>query len=135
MILCVAHTVWKREEIKDMIAGRERNDIPEAAYLIWEAEGRPDGRDMEHWLEAEKLISGAKRPAKAKVAKGADDLKKITGVGPVMAEKLVKAGITSTAQIAAFTDADIARVGSALKCKAKMLRDDWIGQAKKLSST
>ena len=26
------------------------------AYQIWENEGRPDGRDLWHWLEAERQI-------------------------------------------------------------------------------
>jgi len=25
------------------------------AYRIWEEEGRPDGRDLEHWLKAEAI--------------------------------------------------------------------------------
>lgn len=27
--------------------------IAERAYRIWEAEGKPSGREMEHWLRAE----------------------------------------------------------------------------------
>jgi hypothetical protein len=27
--------------------------IARAAYLVWEQEGRPQGRDMAHWLQAE----------------------------------------------------------------------------------
>jgi hypothetical protein len=27
--------------------------IRERAYQIWEAEGRPDGKDLDHWLRAE----------------------------------------------------------------------------------
>ncbi len=118
-----------------MIAEREKNSIPEAAYLIWETEGRPQGRDMEHWLEAEKLIAARAKPADDKPAKASDDLKKITGIGPVMAKKLNAVGITGFSQIAAFTREDIDRIGGALKCRTKMLRNDWVGQAKKLSLT
>jgi Protein of unknown function (DUF2934) len=28
------------------------------AYALWEKEGRPDGRDLEHWLEAERIVAG-----------------------------------------------------------------------------
>ena len=28
------------------------------AYRIWEEEGRPDGRALEHWLKAEALWDG-----------------------------------------------------------------------------
>ncbi len=117
-----------------MIAGHEKNSIPEAAYLIWEAEGRPHGRDMEHWLKAEKLVADTARTAQEKPAGGADDLKKISGIGPVLARKLNDMGITSFARIAAFTDEDIEQIGKALKCKAKILNTDWKGQAKKLSA-
>jgi Protein of unknown function (DUF2934) len=27
--------------------------IRERAYRIWEAEGRPDGKELDHWLRAE----------------------------------------------------------------------------------
>ncbi len=30
-----------------------REDIARYAYLIWEQEGRPAGRDVVHWLQAE----------------------------------------------------------------------------------
>ena len=29
------------------------NEIAICALSIWEAEGRPQGRDLEHWLQAE----------------------------------------------------------------------------------
>jgi hypothetical protein len=31
--------------------------IADLAYRIWDAEGRPDGRDVSHWLEAEARLS------------------------------------------------------------------------------
>ena len=33
-------------------------EIAELAYKFWEAEGRPTGRDMAHWLRAEAELSG-----------------------------------------------------------------------------
>ena len=30
--------------------------IAARAYAIWEGEGRPQGRDMEHWFQAEMLL-------------------------------------------------------------------------------
>jgi uncharacterized protein YjbJ (UPF0337 family) len=32
--------------------------IRERAYRIWEEEGAPDGRDYEHWRQAEREIDG-----------------------------------------------------------------------------
>ena len=31
--------------------------IRQRAYALWELEGRPDGKDLEHWLRAEAEIS------------------------------------------------------------------------------
>ena len=36
----------------------DRVEIAKRAYSIWEAEGRPDGRDIDHWLRAEAEIDG-----------------------------------------------------------------------------
>lgn len=38
-------------------------EIAKRAYAIWELEGRPKGRDIEHWLRAEAELDEAK-PAK-----------------------------------------------------------------------
>ena len=32
--------------------------VRERAYAIWEQEGRPDGKDLDHWLRAEAEILG-----------------------------------------------------------------------------
>jgi len=33
--------------------------VAQAAYLLWESEGRPQGRDLTHWLRAERQLSAA----------------------------------------------------------------------------
>ncbi|WP_319533724.1 50S ribosomal protein L21 [uncultured Cohaesibacter sp.] len=58
-----------------------------------------------------------------------DDLKKISGVGPVLEGKLNALGITSYAQIAAFTADDIAKIDEALNFKGRIDRDNWLEQA------
>lgn len=63
----------------------------------------------------------------------ADDLKKISGVGPVLEKKLNALGITSYAQVAAFSADDIARVDDALNFKGRIERDNWLEQAKDLA--
>ncbi|PLX44623.1 MAG: 50S ribosomal protein L21 [Hyphomicrobiales bacterium] len=64
----------------------------------------------------------------------ADDLKKISGVGPVLEKKLNALGITTYAQVAAFSPEDIAKVDDALSFKGRIDRDDWLGQASKLAA-
>ncbi|SMQ64246.1 NADH dehydrogenase subunit E [Devosia lucknowensis] len=64
----------------------------------------------------------------------ADDLKLISGVGPVIERKLNALGITRYDQIARFKKADIARVDDALNFKGRIERDDWLKQAKALAA-
>lgn len=64
----------------------------------------------------------------------ADDLKKISGVGPVLEKKLNALGITRFDQIAAFTPDDVERIDDALSFKGRIDRDDWIGQTKTLAA-
>ncbi|HEY0837833.1 MAG TPA: DUF2934 domain-containing protein [Azospirillum sp.] len=40
-----------------LLSGQKNKMVQERAYEIWEHEGRPEGRGMEHWLRAEMEIS------------------------------------------------------------------------------
>lgn len=84
--------------------------------------------------EAEAKTEEAAAPAATAAPAGeADDLKKLNGLGPAIAKKLVEAGITTFAQIAAMTDEDVARVEEELSLKGRFERDNWIEQAKELA--
>jgi large subunit ribosomal protein L21 len=63
-----------------------------------------------------------------------DDLKKISGVGPVLEGKLHDLGIYHFSQIAAFTPEQIAQVDEVLNFKGRIEREDWVGQAKILAA-
>ena len=39
------------------IDNKATSEIQTRAYQIWEQEGRPDGRDIDHWLRAESELS------------------------------------------------------------------------------
>ena len=75
----------------------------------------------------------AESPAAAQPEGPPDDLKKLPGVGPATEKKLNALGITTYAQIAAFTADDIERVDTALKLKGKIEADDWPALAKELA--
>lgn len=79
---------------------------------------------------AKKAAKSEDKPAAKKAAAGADDLTKISGVGPVLVKKLADNGITSFAQIAAWTADDVAEFDDKLNFKGRIERDDWIAQAK-----
>lgn len=61
-----------------------------------------------------------------------EDLTAIKGIGPKMAEKLYGQGIRNFAQLAAMNTKFAEQLDEALKAQGRILRDDWIGQAKKL---
>lgn len=77
--------------------------------------------------------AAAPKAAKAAPAAGADDLKQLSGVGPALEKKLHAEGITTFAQIAAWTDADVEEFGEKLNFKGRIEREGWIEQAKELS--
>ena len=71
----------------------------------------------------------AEAPAAAPAAAGADNLKELSGVGPALEKKLHDAGVTSFAQIAAWTEADIAAMDEKLSFKGRIEREGWVAQA------
>lgn len=74
----------------------------------------------------------AAKPA-AKKAEGGDDLTKISGVGPVIVGKLHDLGVTTFAQIAAWTPEDVAAMDEKLNFKGRIDRDEWLKQAAELA--
>lgn len=82
---------------------------------------------------AKKAEKKADAPKKAKAAAGGDDLKQLSGVGPALEKKLHEAGVTTFAQIAAWTEADVADMDEKLSFKGRIEREGWIEQAKELA--
>ncbi|MBO6917421.1 MAG: 50S ribosomal protein L21 [Rhizobiaceae bacterium] len=92
-----------------------------------------------------KAPAAEKAPAKAKAAEAApaalftapegpaDDLKKISGVGPVLEKKLNALGVTTFAQVAAMSRDDIEKLDDALSFKGRIDRDNWLEQAAELA--
>ncbi|WP_424940951.1 50S ribosomal protein L21 [Aliiroseovarius sp. S253] len=74
-----------------------------------------------------------KKAAKAEAPAGADDLKKLSGVGPALEKKLLENGVTTFAQIAAWGEADIAEFDEKLSFKGRIEREGWVEQAKELA--
>jgi predicted flap endonuclease-1-like 5' DNA nuclease len=68
-------------------------------------------------------------------ATGPDDLLLLKGVGPKLNTLLLELGVTSFAQIAAWSDTDLALVDAKLGTfKGRPVRDHWIDQAKYLAA-
>ncbi len=79
--------------------------------------------------EAPKKEAAAKKAAPKKAAAGADDLKELSGVGPALEKKLHANGVTTFAQIAAWTPEDVADMDEKLSFKGRIEREGWIAQA------
>jgi predicted flap endonuclease-1-like 5' DNA nuclease len=74
-------------------------------------------------------------PAPVTAATGGDDLTRIKGLGPKIAALLADQGITSFAQIAAWSDDDVARFDAAMgRFKGRITRDQWVEQARMLAT-
>jgi len=64
----------------------------------------------------------------------ADDLKRIRGIGILIEKKLHGLGITTYQQVANWTRDDVERVNRALTFQGRIERENWIEQARILSS-
>lgn len=62
-----------------------------------------------------------------------DDLTVLTGIGPKLAAALAERGVTRFAQIAAWTDEDIAGFDKELKLMGRIGREAWVAQATRLA--
>ena len=74
----------------------------------------------------------ARPAAQAKPAR-VDDLKAISGIGPKLEQVLNGMGVRTYAQIAAWTPADAGQVDDQLGFAGRIGRDDWVGQARRLT--
>ena len=93
------------------------------------AEKKAEAPKAEKKADAPKAEAKA-APKKAAKADGADDLKQLSGVGPALEKKLHEAGVTTFAQIAAWTEEDVAAMDEKLSFKGRIEREGWIEQAK-----
>ena len=83
---------------------------------------------------AEETKAAPKKAAPKKAAsKDGDDLTNISGVGPVIVKKLHAEGVTTFAQIAKWTDADVEAIEEKLSFKGRVGREEWIKQAIELA--
>jgi len=73
------------------------------------------------------------REATTVPAGSGDDLTAIKGLGPKAAERLQEMGVTRYEQIAAWEEADVARFDRELNARGRVVRDDWVGQARALA--
>jgi NADH-quinone oxidoreductase subunit E len=88
-------------------------------------------------LDGGAATGGKKTPKKlfdAPTGVAADDLKLISGVGPVLERNMNAVGITTWAQVAKLTPEQIAAVEGELGFKGRVTRDRWLEQADALAT-
>ncbi|MCB1766073.1 MAG: phasin family protein [Candidatus Competibacteraceae bacterium] len=90
-------------------------------------------RRLQEINEQIRELAGDRQTIMTAQAANFDDLKLITGIGPVLENKLNAAGIQRYEQIAALTGADIEKLETeVIHLNGRIRRDGWIGQAKEL---
>ena len=62
-----------------------------------------------------------------------DDLTRMVGIGPKLADALAASGVTRFAEIAAWTESDLTKVDAALSLKGRAVREAWVAQARRLA--
>lgn len=78
-------------------------------------------------------VAASDGPERLKAPRGgkADNLKEIEGIGPAMEKLVNELGFYHFAQIASWSDADVAWVDANMKnFKGRIIRDKWVSQAK-----
>lgn len=107
-----------------------------AAYAIPPAAGTLGGvaEVIAAAVQEEAAQAGGIDSAPGVADQPADDLTRIKGVGPKLSALLASLGVTRFDQIAAWSDADLARIDSQLGSFAgRPARDQWIEQARLLA--
>jgi predicted flap endonuclease-1-like 5' DNA nuclease len=75
----------------------------------------------------------AEVPAKSETVSGEDDLTRIKGLGPKAEAALKAGGVTTFAQIAAWSDTDVEVWDDRINGRGRIERDSWVSQARDLA--
>ncbi|MCK8781494.1 5' DNA nuclease [Rhizobium sp. NTR19] len=105
---------------------------PEVTATVVKAKAPVRKKAEKPAVVAVKLKSEAAQKAKTARRGVGSDLKRISGIGPKLETVLKGKGVANIAQIAAWTDEDVARFEQELGLEGRIGRDDWVGQAKAL---
>jgi len=129
-------TTQPDERIKARLAAAEASRAAASVSEVPAAE-KPARRAAAAQPAAEAEAKSARPKAKPAVAEAAeggfvDDIKLIGGIGPALEKKLNAAGVSSLKDIAAWSEADVARFDEELALRGRAARDEWVEQAKDL---
>ncbi len=118
-IAWVIYTVFRQE--------KDASRIP----ILSDIQGKKwDAYKHHHGHGAAQAEAGVAAPAVAETPAGEDDLKRIEGIGPVMERVLNEAGITTFADLAARTPAELRAILDAAGVRRITNPETWPEQAK-----
>lgn len=83
-------------------------------------------------MRSEALVGG--RQGGTSAGSSGDDLKRIRGVGVLIEKRLRQMGFNTYEDIGSWTQSDIDRVSQQLDFRGRIERENWIEQARILSS-
>jgi len=112
-------------------------EAPAPAPAKTKAPAKPKAQPKPHPAPATAQEARGTKPATLTAARdgGPDDLKMIKGVGPKLEALLHKLGFFHFDQVAAWTSDEVAWVDQNLEgFKGRVTRDNWVAQAKTLST-
>lgn len=123
-----------KTKLKSTTAAPKTADKAEAAPKAKAAPKKTEAKKAAAPKAEAKTEAPKAAPKKAAAKAGNDDLTQLDGVGPAFAKKLNEAGVTSFAQIAAWTEADLDSLNETVSgLKAKAEANNWIEAAKSLA--
>ena len=108
--------------------------VTEATAEVSEDAARATAAAFEEAVDAVGEVAAAVAQAPAVEPPPPDDLTRMTGIGPKLSLALAERGVTRFAQIAAWTDEDLASFDAALGLKGRAAREAWVAQARRLAA-
>jgi len=140
----IAFKKRRRQNSKRKRGHRQHQTVVQISeILMGGAKPSKAGKTAKAALLEETAPAPAAKPAKAEKAEKAEkaaapaqldssNLSLISGIGPTIEKKLRAAGITSWDQIAAWTEADVAKWDEELALRGRATREEWVEQANEL---
>lgn len=148
----LTHNRGHHDEAPEPIKAQKNNEAPasqpkrqEPVQLVLEPKAAPEPKaekSAKPKAEAKGKSTAANNPVKAKKPKSIvltepegvrDDLKSIAGIGPKLETILNENGIFHYWQISSLTPGQVEELDAKLSFKGRIMREDWIGQAKRLA--
>ena len=130
-----AKLMFRRRPAYPAAAASQIEEEPIADEIVEEPEAQPEEAPEAEFtpesdeLELESEAFGLEEPRSGV----ADDLTKISGIGPKTQELLYDLGVFHFDQIAGWSDVEVTAVDEMLPFRGQIVRDGWVEQAKRFA--